>query len=123
MRHHQGRTGISEQGRSGGSQQPDRTNSRKTNRHLARKRTVGKAFFRDCRRDGEEADRPLAAAFTFPACCGSQPGCVPSGSPRLRPARSEEPPSALQSLMRLSYPVFRLKKETNTLHSTHTLCK
>src|SRR3546814_7087933 len=68
---------LSGQGRSGGSQQPDRTNSRKTNRHLARKRTVGKAFFRDCRRDGEEADRPLAEAFTCPACCGFQPGCVP----------------------------------------------
>src|SRR3546814_7196400 len=35
-----------------------------------------------------------------------------------RPGRSEEHTSELQSLMRISYAVFCLKKKNNTLHST-----
>src|SRR3546814_1019451 len=35
-------------------------------------------------------------------------------------ARSEEHTSELQSLMRISYAVFRLKKKTTTIHYIHT---
>src|SRR3546814_6789020 len=35
------------------------------------------------------------------------------------PARSEEHTSELQSLMRISYAVFCLKKQTNTIKKTH----
>src|SRR3546814_7870212 len=38
---------------------------------------------------------------------------------RRRAARSEEHTSELQSLMRISYAVFCLKKNTNTQHTTH----
>src|SRR3546814_1033019 len=41
------------------------------------------------------------------------PGCEPLLRPVLRPARSEEHTSELQSLMRISYAVFCLKKKNN----------
>src|SRR3546814_9723020 len=44
-----------------------------------------------------------------------------AGGPAPRQARSEEHTSELQSLMRISYAVFCLKKKNNTPTSTHTL--
>src|SRR3546814_7274619 len=38
------------------------------------------------------------------------------GEARFVPPRSEEPTSELQSLMRISYAVFCLKKKKNTIH-------
>src|SRR3546814_6481418 len=52
---------------------------------------------------------PDASAAREPA--RTTPGCWP-GSPVHRPARSEEHTSELQSLMRISYAVFCLKKKT-----------
>src|SRR3546814_8288429 len=49
---------------------------------------------------------------------------VSAGAPDLRPGRSEEHTSELQSLMRNSYAVFCLKKKntiTNTPHPTHII--
>src|SRR3546814_1543121 len=50
----------------------------------------------------------------------NQPSTAHSGHPsKTSPARSEEHTSELQSLMRISYAVFCLKKKkTNTTHST-----
>src|SRR3546814_2369656 len=49
---------------------------------------------------------------------------VESGHPREsggrgRPSRTEEHPSELQSLMRISYAVFTLTKQRNPLHLVH----
>src|SRR3546814_7980619 len=41
------------------------------------------------------------------------------GNRRLLRPRSEEHTSELQSLMRISYAVFCLKKKKNTIHTTH----
>src|SRR3546814_5721222 len=56
----------------------------------------------------------------FRAVGGELPGdsrAPPRG--RNRPARSEEHTSELQSLMRISYAVFCLKKKIDTLYSQH----
>src|SRR3546814_4481157 len=53
---------------------------------------------------------PLAAAVSFTACG------KPCSAPLKRPARSEEHTSELQSLMRISYAVFCLKKKNKTTH-------
>src|SRR3546814_5413641 len=46
-----------------------------------------------------------------------------AGLPFPAPVRSDEHTSELQSLMRISYAVFCLKKKTNiTKHSTHQVC-
>src|SRR3546814_8513966 len=47
----------------------------------------------------------------------SRAACRPYGS-RWHPARSEEHTSELQSLMRISYAVFCLKKKKHTQHTT-----
>src|SRR3546814_4301578 len=62
---------------------------------------------RPIRRCGGAADR-------HPAC---EPGSSPPGFPT---ARSEEHTSELQSLMRISYAVFCLKKKKNYKHTTIT---
>src|SRR3546814_8108480 len=58
------------------------------------------------RRVGLEADEHLQDGETGP------------GRPALRHVRSEEHTSELQSLMRISYAVFCLKKKTKTHHPT-----
>src|SRR3546814_8109345 len=58
-------------------------------------------------RDAEEAGRPLYR-------CPVRTGRAPS-------ARSEEHTSELQSLMRISYAVFCLKKKT-ARHTQHNIC-
>src|SRR3546814_6794099 len=78
------------------------------------------------RRDGHEAhakhDRSGAGAMHAQAICGARrQGDANAGG--LRDAkRSEEHTSELQSLMRISYAVFCLKKKTThmTLNNTHT---
>src|SRR3546814_8884907 len=52
------------------------------------------------------------------------PGPVKYALSRVRPDRSEEHTSELQSLMRISYAVFCLKKKktNNKSHQTHTRC-
>src|SRR3546814_1881055 len=49
------------------------------------------------------------------------PRSFPALDPQLRRARSEEHTSELQSLMRISYAVFCLKKKTKHKHSITTL--
>src|SRR3546814_10687739 len=46
--------------------------------------------------------------------------CLLRQEPASRPHRSEEHTSELQSLMRISYAVFCLKKKTTTHNTTHT---
>src|SRR3546814_476644 len=46
--------------------------------------------------------------------CGSRPAPTPAGVPVAMMSRSEEHTSELQSLMRISYAVFCLKKKKNT---------
>src|SRR3546814_1720744 len=46
-------------------------------------------------------------------------GAIVAGTHRHRGARSEEHTSELQSLMRISYAVFCLKKKNNTTHEPH----
>src|SRR3546814_9646925 len=56
--------------------------------------------------------------------CPGGDGCRPRGTGRTRTARSEEHTSELQSLMRISYAVFCLKKKKTTKHTkTHTAKK
>src|SRR3546814_4922444 len=68
-----------------------------------------------------EPGRPLdpfhaAIAGTYKLCAGSGSGAAPPATPEPSPAagtpRSEEHTSELQSLMRISYAVFCLKKKT-----------
>src|SRR3546814_3967751 len=61
-----------------------------------------------CRRRGP----PPASAGSFGAC---RPPCGAARRPRPPGPRSEEHTSELQSLMRISYAVFCLKKKKNTL--------
>src|SRR3546814_10560359 len=68
-------------------------------------------LFRSC----GAARRPDAGAAAAPG-----PGSSPSARPRRSP-RSEEHTSELQSLMRISYAVFCLKKKKNNKKVTHTL--
>src|SRR3546814_9836775 len=57
---------------------------------------------------------PLFAAFTFPCRCRAQS--------RQQTGRSEEHTSELQSLMRISYAVFCLKKKnTTTIYKTYVI--
>src|SRR3546814_1502095 len=50
----------------------------------------------------------------------SQAGCARGSTRRIFAGRSEEHTSELQSLMRISYAVFCLKKKKNTLQHTTT---
>src|SRR3546814_16466559 len=79
-----------------------------------------------CRRTG------TSHAATAAARCTSRVGCWPSSAPpcrtmsrfgctTARPIRSEEHTSELQSLMRISYAVFCLKKKNITIKSRHTI--
>src|SRR3546814_7044529 len=62
------------------------------------------------------AATPRPAAPAAPCCpCRSRAARPGAGSPRWR-ARSEEHTSELQSLMRISYAVFCLKKKKMTTH-------
>src|SRR3546814_9632668 len=62
----------------------------------------------------------ISRAFLSPTCRASsavpQP---PSNEPTLGPTRSEEHTSELQSLMRISYAVFCLKKKKRTYQVNH----
>src|SRR3546814_4510362 len=76
------------------------------------------------RRDDLDPDRRVAAGFDqAPLPCSAKRQCaaaLPRRGP-LRPIealRSEEHTSELQSLMRISYAVFCLKKKKNTLMHT-----
>src|SRR3546814_6886691 len=62
---------------------------------------------------------------TYPCWSERSPGCAVTRRPgRLRPDhRSEEHTSELQSLMRISYAVFCLKKKNNTHMIIHTHTK
>src|SRR3546814_1925986 len=64
-------------------------------------------------RRSEHPDRACSAT-RLPLSRGSRPG--PLAGPN--PARSEEHTSELQSLMRISYAVFCLKKKTTTNYTT-----
>src|SRR3546814_8861080 len=89
--------------------------------------------------DASRVSSPLASApdaISAPFLSAMAPPewiCVPSISPstseaamarpepqRCRNARSEEHTSELQSLMRISYAVFCLKKKKNKLHTSNT---
>src|SRR3546814_6163702 len=61
--------------------------------------------------------RPRAAAFGAPGRRARLCGIAEESGPRRNIARSEEHTSELQSLMRISYAVFCLKKKNKT--STH----
>src|SRR3546814_8690779 len=61
------------------------------------------------REDGEVVDVDVSGA----AAIGREPGR------QVRPARSEEHTSELQSLMRISYAVFCLKKKKSDTHVIH----
>src|SRR3546814_5167066 len=60
----------------------------------------------------------LESGIAVPLCCRKRDGGAAGPSQEIglaRPARSEEHTSELQSLMRLSYAVFCLKKKTKRL--------
>src|SRR3546814_9438282 len=65
---------------------------------------------------------PVCPALTFTVTRTSRTGDAPPGAicPLEVGTRSEEHTSELQSLMRISYAVFCLKKKNTTLTSTHT---
>src|SRR3546814_9375055 len=66
--------------------------------------------------------RLIAFRGGVPVQCQDEGGCVSIGSDHLRRPemlRSEEHTSELQSLMRISYAVFCLKKKTNSSITTH----
>src|SRR3546814_10272795 len=80
----------------------------------------GKSLLRNCC-----SSMPIFPGTTRFGCCGaartvylsprSNPCPNPGVSPRSRPRRSEEHTSELQSLMRISYAVFCLKKKNKTI--------
>src|SRR3546814_5452340 len=75
------------------------------------------------RRDGIDAASEIAAKRIAPVdilTAFSQRELVERARDAGAMARSEEHTSELQSLMRISYAVFCLKKK-NTIHSTHTI--
>src|SRR3546814_10273539 len=97
-------------------------------RDLSRGRCPGRpgAFPRDQRRTRAPVagDRPQEAG---PARCeamgrraGQAEAADPLGDRLTFPARSEEHTSELQSLMRISYAVFFLKKKKNQEHERYT---
>src|SRR3546814_5747411 len=75
-------------------------------------RAAGNKAFRQSRRSGEISLRARRAS-AFAAQIASIP--VPADGSSMR---SEEHTSELQSLMRISYAVFCLKKKTNTKYQT-----
>src|SRR3546814_6579053 len=79
--------------------------------------STGASFFRA----RQTAECILATAPTPRASIRRKTGtpmAVRSGSRTPSPSRSEEHTSELQSLMRISYAVFCLKKKTATTHNT-----
>src|SRR3546814_10693171 len=69
-------------------------------------------------RHGSPPLRPTWGAMCFRSCClTKRPSTVPFALPRLAPAKSEEHTSELQSLMRISYAVFCLKKKSKTTYN------
>src|SRR3546814_9057743 len=58
-----------------------------------------------------------------PTGASPQPAGSARAAPRAGAPRSEEHTSELQSLMRISYAVFCLKKKTNTYKNTHNINK
>src|SRR3546814_2470079 len=68
---------------------------------------------------GPMAGRLLDAGYAL-AVYDSNPEAVARLQARGARARSEEHTSELQSLMRISYAVFSLKKKTKSEHSKHT---
>src|SRR3546814_3891554 len=73
-------------------------------------------------RGGAVASLPLRQRFALPPPHGCATGrIIMSATGRTPPStRSEEHTSELQSLMRISYAVFCLKKKKNNKHITHT---
>src|SRR3546814_7855251 len=73
------------------------------------------------------AGNPVPQAISQPPTEPSQAMGMTQRSPRRQPARSEEHTSELQSLMRISYAVFCLKKKKDkttthrqaSIHTTH----
>src|SRR3546814_7917301 len=62
----------------------------------------------------------VRVAIVFPGVLRSPP--VSGRAVLVRPGRSEEHTSELQSLMRISYAVFCLKKKNYPVQKTHTPC-
>src|SRR3546814_5906980 len=82
-----------------------------------------------CRAERRRANQPAIAAsptngFVRRSCakllCGPWPGKKTVSSPRGQSFRSEEHTSELQSLMRISYAVFCLKKKKYTTQYVYT---
>src|SRR3546814_6647328 len=63
--------------------------------------------------------RAMATPIIFPQYCIDSPICLTPGEARSHKIRSEEHTSELQSLMRISYAVFCLKKKTKLI--THKM--
>src|SRR3546814_938754 len=61
---------------------------------------------------------PLEALGSLNALAFDKTGTLTAGRPRITDIRSEEQTSELQSLMRISYAVFCLKKKKYTIHAT-----
>src|SRR3546814_10855561 len=71
--------------------------------------------------DEHRREQPTISTV-IPALAGISPARYTDRvSSRPAPGRSEENTSELQSLMRISYAVFCLKKKTKTYHTTHTV--
>src|SRR3546814_3491239 len=75
-----------------------------------------------CASHAELSDRKVASSF-FLSCVQRAPTVTASRSVTLKTLRSEEHTSELQSLMRISYAVFCLKKKKKTtyeqVHNPH----
>src|SRR3546814_1063324 len=82
----------------------------------------------ECGEPEKAKARALRAAFPHPVpfprsrgkgdrVGGSRPGCIAAPLRALASGRSEEHTSELQSLMRISYAVFCLKKKNNHTHT------
>src|SRR3546814_9813184 len=66
--------------------------------------------------DGQYNEARSHPASPFNACSDGDPAYRPNSGFRVRRGRSEEHTSELQSLMRISYAVFCLKKKNHTLY-------